>query len=195
MQPQVAQQARVCAYDRAGLGWSEPGPHPRDAGSVAQRAPHALQRAGETGPFVLAGHSLGGQYAPMFAERYPAETAGLVLIDAQHPDTLFRIPEAQAIYRQQLQQANMFVILSRLGIIRLLGMAPADPRLPTDAQAALNMAKNVTDLVTVYQAELLAVPTSREQLDAAGDLTTCRWRWSAPPSTACPLSWRPTRSA
>src|SRR5215207_4893422 len=89
VQPELTQQARVCAYDRAGLGWSEPGPHPRDAGSVAQELHTLLQRAGETGPFVLAGHSLGGQYALMFAQRYPEETAGLVLIDAQHPDTLF----------------------------------------------------------------------------------------------------------
>jgi pimeloyl-ACP methyl ester carboxylesterase len=170
VQPEIAQQARVCAYDRAGLGWSEPGPHPRDAASVAQELHTLLQRAGESGPFVLAGHSLGGQYALMFAQRYPKETAGLVLIDAQHPDTLFRIPEAQAVYRQQLQQANMFVILSRLGIVRLLGIGSADPRLPADAQAALNMAKNTTDFITAYQAEWQAIPTSRDQLHAASDL-------------------------
>jgi pimeloyl-ACP methyl ester carboxylesterase len=170
VQPEVAQQTRVCAYDRAGLGWSEPGPQPRDAASVAQELHTLLQRAGERGPFVLAGHSLGGQYALMFAEQYPDETAGLVLIDAQHPDTLFRSPESQAIYRQQQQQIGMLVILSRFGIVRLLGLAPADSRLPADAQAAQNMAKNTTDLVTAMQAELQAVPTSRDQLHAGGDL-------------------------
>jgi pimeloyl-ACP methyl ester carboxylesterase len=170
VQPEVTQQTRVCTYDRAGSGWSEPGPGPRDAGSIAGELHTLLRRAGERRPFVLAGHSLGGQYALMFAERYPEETAGLVLIDAQHPDTLFRIPEAQAVYRQQQQQASLFVVLSRLGIVRLLGLAPADLRLPADAQATLNRAKNRTDFVIAYQAELLAVPTSRDQLHAAGDL-------------------------
>jgi pimeloyl-ACP methyl ester carboxylesterase len=170
VQPEIARQTRVCAYDRAGVGWSEPGPHPRDAASIAQELHTLLQRAGESGPFVPAGHSLGGQYALMFAQRYPGETAGLVLIDAQHVDTMFRIPEAQAVYHQQLQQANLFVILSRVGIVRLLGMGSADPRLPTDAQAALNMAKNTTDFIMAYQAELQAIPASRDQLHAAGDL-------------------------
>jgi pimeloyl-ACP methyl ester carboxylesterase len=170
VQPEVAQQTRVCAYDRAGLGWSEPGPQPRDAASVAQELHTLLQRAGESGPFVLAGHSLGGQYALMFAERYPEGTAGLILIDAQHPDTLFRIPEAEVVYRQQQQQISIFVILSRIGIVRLLGLAPADPRLPAEAQAVLNMAKNTTDLVTAMQAELQAIPVSRDQLHAVGDL-------------------------
>jgi pimeloyl-ACP methyl ester carboxylesterase len=106
----------------------------------------------------------------MFAMRYPESTAGLVLIDAQHPDTLFRMPEAQRIYQQQLQQADMLVVLSHLGVIRLLGLSPADPRLPPDAQAELNRAKNRTDLVVAYGAELRAVLASRDQLRGAGHL-------------------------
>ena len=100
VQPVVAQQTRVCSYDRLGLGWSDSGPHPRDAASIARDLHELLLRAGESGPFVLAGHSLGGQYAHMFAEHYGADTADLVLIDAQHPDTMFRLPAAQAIQRQ-----------------------------------------------------------------------------------------------
>jgi pimeloyl-ACP methyl ester carboxylesterase len=112
IQPEIARQTRVCTYDRAGIGWSEQGPHPRDAGSIAQELHTLLQRAGESEPFVLAGHSLGGQYALMFAERYPEEIAGLVLIDALHADTNYRTPQAQALYRQQQQQISIFVILS-----------------------------------------------------------------------------------
>ena len=169
VQPAVAQQTRVCSYDRAGLGWSDTGTQPRDATSVAQELHTLLLRAGETGPFVLAGHSLGGQYALMFAELYAEDTAGLVLIDAQHPDTLFRTPAAQDAARQQQRQVTMLVVLSRLGIVRLFDMAPADERLPAASQAAMNLAVDWTDLVTALRAELLAIPTNREQLQAGGD--------------------------
>lgn len=170
IQPEITRQTRVCSYDRAGVGWSDPSPYPRDAASVAHELKALLQRAGERGPLVLAGHSLGGQYALMFALRYPESTAGLVLIDAQHPDTLFRTPEAHRIYQQQLEQADVFVVLSRLGVIRLLGLSSADPRLPEGAQAELNRAKNSTSVILTYGAELRAVPISREQLLAAGHL-------------------------
>ncbi len=86
-----------------------PAPSPRDAASIARELHTLLLRAGETGPFVLAGHSLGGQYALMFAELYAEDTAGLVLIEAQHPDTLFRTPAAQDAARAQQRQVNLFV--------------------------------------------------------------------------------------
>jgi pimeloyl-ACP methyl ester carboxylesterase len=170
VQPEIARQTRVCSYDRAGVGWSDPSPYARDAASIARELHILLLRAGEPGPFVLAGHSLGGQYALMFALRYPESTVGLVLIDAQHPDTLFRTPEAQRIYQQQLQQVDMLIVLSRLGIIRLLGLSSADSRLPEGAQAELNRAKNRTSMILTYGAELRAVPVSREQLLSAGHL-------------------------
>lgn len=170
VQPAVAQQTRVCSYDRAGLGWSDTGPHRRDATSVARELRTLLLRAGESGPYVFAGHSLGGQYALMFAELYDQDTAGLVLIDAQHPDTMFRRPEAQAIERQQQQQISLLIVLSRLGIVRLFNMAPADARLPAHAQAAMNMTKNSTDIVIAMNAEMQAISTNRDQLHAAGGL-------------------------
>ena len=168
VQPAVAQQTRVCSYDRAGLGWSDTGTQPRDATSIARELHTLLLRAGETGPFVLAGHSLGGQYALMFAELYAEDTAGLVLIEAQHPDTLFRTPAAQEAARAQQRQVTLFVALSQLGVVRLFNMAPADQRLPAASQAALNQAVDRTDLVMALRDEQLAVPTNREQLQVGG---------------------------
>ena len=170
VQPVVAQHTRVCSYDRAGLGWSDTGPNPRDAAAIARELHTLLLRAGETGPFVLAGHSLGGQYALMFAELYAEDTAGLVLIEAQHPDTLFRTPAAQDAARAQQRQVDLFVVLSQLGIVRLFGMAPADQRLPAASQAALNQAVHRTDLVIALRAEQFAIPTNRAQLQVGGAL-------------------------
>jgi pimeloyl-ACP methyl ester carboxylesterase len=170
VQPSVAQQTRVCSYDRSGLGWSGSGTQPRDAASIARELRELLVRAGEDGPFVLAGHSLGGQYALMFATLYKQDTVGLVLIDAQHPETMFRLPAARAIERQQERQVSLLIVLSRLGIVRMFNMAPADTRLPAESQAAMDMAKNATVLVVTLNAEIRAISTNRDQLLTANGL-------------------------
>jgi pimeloyl-ACP methyl ester carboxylesterase len=170
VQPAVSQQTRVCAYDRAGVGSSDPGSGPRDAAGVARDLHALLRAAGEEGPYVLAGHSLGGQYALRFAQLYGPDTAGVVLIDAQHPDTTYRLPTAQAMGKQQQQQISLLVVLSRLGIVRLFNLAPADPRFPAEAQQALNMTKNSTEAALALSAEMRELPANREQLRAAGNI-------------------------
>jgi pimeloyl-ACP methyl ester carboxylesterase len=96
VQSAVATTTRVCAYDRAGLGWSDPGPTPRDARQVAHELHTLLERAAIAGPYVLVGHSLGGMYVRVYAAQYPDEVVGLVLVDASHPDQLTRAPATKA---------------------------------------------------------------------------------------------------
>jgi pimeloyl-ACP methyl ester carboxylesterase len=80
VQQQVAKATRVCAYDRAGMGWSEAGPEPRDARQISSELHTLLNGAADTeGPYVLVGHSYGGLYARMYAAKYSDETAGVVL--------------------------------------------------------------------------------------------------------------------
>lgn len=82
VQSQVARFARICTYDRAGYAWSEPGPEPRTFDQLNLELRQALRRAGERGPFVLVGHSFGGPVVRNFAQRYPRDVAGMVLVDA-----------------------------------------------------------------------------------------------------------------
>ena len=86
VQALVAPATRVCAYDRAGFGWSDPGPAPRTAGRVTAELHTLLRGAGEEGPYVLAGHSLGGYFNRVYASAHPGEVAGMVLVDASHED-------------------------------------------------------------------------------------------------------------
>lgn len=86
VQPQVAQFARVCSYDRGGYGWSEPSPKPRLPGIIAAELHTLLKNAGEAPPYILAGHSFGAFNVLAFAKLYPQETAGVVLVDGSHPD-------------------------------------------------------------------------------------------------------------
>jgi pimeloyl-ACP methyl ester carboxylesterase len=86
IQASVAKFTRACWYDRAGVGWSEPPPSPRTSATVVNDLHEMLARAAEPPPYVLAGASIGGEYARIYASRYPHEVAGLVLVDSSHPD-------------------------------------------------------------------------------------------------------------
>jgi pimeloyl-ACP methyl ester carboxylesterase len=77
----VAPRFRVCAYDRAGYGFSDPGPMPRDGAAVARDLDQGLRAAGINGPFIVVGHSAGGLYVRLFADRRPRDVVGMVLVD------------------------------------------------------------------------------------------------------------------
>jgi pimeloyl-ACP methyl ester carboxylesterase len=85
--PQISKLTRVCVYDRAGLGRSDPAPAPRTSLDVAKDLHELLDRAHIAPPYVIAGQSYGGMNARMFASRYPQTIAGIVLVDSSHPDT------------------------------------------------------------------------------------------------------------
>jgi pimeloyl-ACP methyl ester carboxylesterase len=80
-QPRIAAETRVCAYDRAGYGFSDPGPLPRDGAHIARDLDRGLAAAGIKGPFVLVGHSAGGLYARLFAARRRRDVVGIVFVD------------------------------------------------------------------------------------------------------------------
>lgn len=82
----AAQGVRSCAYDRAGLGRSAPGPAPRDGLAIASDFEKLLHASGEPGPYIYVGHSMAGLYARLYAGRNPGKVAGLVLIDAATPE-------------------------------------------------------------------------------------------------------------
>src|SRR5512133_3761126 len=83
VQPEVARTTRVCAYDRAGMGWSEASSQPRNAREFAKELHTLLVNAKEPGPYVLVGHSMGGFTVIVYAHDYQSEVAGLVLLDSQ----------------------------------------------------------------------------------------------------------------
>ncbi len=123
VQPEVAKTTRVCSYDRAGTAWSEPGQEPHDAAHVAAQLHTLLANAGESGPFVLVGHSLGGLFVRAYAGRYPGEVAGMVLLDASHPDQLERLPEsARKQFALGMKVMALAPALIHVGLIRATGL-------------------------------------------------------------------------
>lgn len=81
VQQNVSKFTRVCTYDRAGYGWSDPVPGPVSARNVTSRLHALLSRANLSPPYVLVGHSLGGVYVRSYAQRYPGDVTGMILVD------------------------------------------------------------------------------------------------------------------
>jgi pimeloyl-ACP methyl ester carboxylesterase len=109
VQREVSGTTRVCAYDRAGMGWSEMGPQPRDAKQITGELHTLLGKAGIEGPYVLVGHSFGGMYMQTYAARYPDEVAGVALVDSStDPDQFSQRPEARDSNEPQKQTSPWF---------------------------------------------------------------------------------------
>jgi pimeloyl-ACP methyl ester carboxylesterase len=97
----LSQNVRVCLYDRAGYGWSDPGPGERTTAQIVHELNMLLEFADEHGPYVLVGHSFGGFTARYFAATYPNKTAGAVLIDSSHPDQIYRLSPLDQVKRKK----------------------------------------------------------------------------------------------
>src|SRR4029078_12764307 len=121
---QVSATTRVCAYDRAGQGWSDDLAHSQDGLAVAADLHTLLARAGEHGPYVLAGHSSGGTLAMTYAARYPAQVAGLVLLDSSSPHQYTDQPDFDGTWAMMRRVLPVMPALARVSATRLM---PADP--------------------------------------------------------------------
>lgn len=86
IQNNLAEHTRICSYDRAGYGFSDPGPLPRTSAQITFELRKLLDAANVAGPYVLVGHSFGGYNIRYFASLYPDEVVGMVLVDASHPE-------------------------------------------------------------------------------------------------------------
>lgn len=184
VQPEVARFTRVVSYDRAGIGWSDPGPRPRTGQRIVAELRALLRAAGIEPPYVLVGGSFGGHYVRLYAHQHPEEVAGLVLADASHEDMGERGPAA---WRRQFPMMQKMVgalgSLARWGVLRLLGA-----RLPiysilfheglTEAQRAMMLAhftraaqwEGMQAEVENYQGIEAEVRTARAAQPTFGDL-------------------------
>ncbi|HJS28937.1 MAG TPA: alpha/beta hydrolase [Anaerolineales bacterium] len=125
VQPEVAKSTRVCTYDRAGLGWSEAGPLPRDAVQAAKELHTLLQNARLPGPYVMVGHSLGGFDVRVFVNDYSSEVAGIVLVDSMNPKQIIQSPtEAHSQPESRSQPFSLQAALARFGVVRLITKVP-----------------------------------------------------------------------
>jgi pimeloyl-ACP methyl ester carboxylesterase len=120
---EIAQTTRVCAYSRAGILWSDPNTGTVDIKSIAQDLHEALIKSGETGPWVMVGYSAGGPSTMIFTSLYESEVAGLVFVDASHPDQIVPMQKI-GISLDTLPPVliPLSEVLARIGLVRLMSM-------------------------------------------------------------------------
>jgi pimeloyl-ACP methyl ester carboxylesterase len=124
----VARDTKVCVYDRAGRGWSEPAPVPQDGVAVARDLHILLERGHVQAPFVLVGHSSGAQYVRIFTGRYPEQVAGMVLLDGQPAEAFEGLPHFPLFYSVFRRVSTLLPSLARLGVGRLVSHADSSAR-------------------------------------------------------------------
>lgn len=168
VRPALARAGRVCSYDRAGLGWSDPSPRPRTSPAIAEELHALLGRAGVPPPYVLVGHSDGGLHVRLFAAKYPAEVAGVVLVDASHEDQGARLPGAREADEGLMREARWSARTAPLGWNRLRGEEKG--RYPEPLQSAYEaVADRRRRYVEVFD-QLAAFDESAAAARAAGGL-------------------------
>ena len=169
IQQRVAETTRICSYDRAGTGWSDTGPDPRNADRISAELRTLLTHAGVAPPYVLVGHSYGGLYALRYAGQYPDQVAGLVLLDSSHPDQFTRSVDGRAMAQRTNRLGAVLPLLTRLGIVRLTNFLPAHPDLPAQQRAEVQAFHATTRQVRASVAEFRSTPQSSAQ---AGSTST-----------------------
>ena len=130
LQEQLAGTTRVCTYDRAGYGWSEPGPAPRSGERIVGELEALLEAADEPGPYLLAGHSFGGLTMLLFAQGHPEKVAGVILIDSSHPrqeEAFAAVPALVAAQEADLANREAIAVRAEAGLV---GAAEALPLAP-----------------------------------------------------------------
>jgi pimeloyl-ACP methyl ester carboxylesterase len=128
VQTPIAAFTRACAYDRAGIAWSDLGPHRPTAEWVASELYTLVRNAKINGPFVLVGHSLGGLFAQQFAFRHSDEVVGLVFVDACHPELATRNPPAVRAAMRKLERLGAVMSFgAEFGVARALGISAGAP--------------------------------------------------------------------
>lgn len=173
---EIAKFTRVCTYDRAGLGWSDPNPRiSRTSQQSVDELHLLLTKAGINPPYILVGHSLGGVNMRLYASQYPENVVGLVLVDSSHEDQM-----TSEIWKRTKMLSWLYQVLrvvSQVGMLRLIGQMNLLPILedikreiqkyPLEIQALLDIFRSFcyrSDYWATASSELANIKKSFEEV-------------------------------
>jgi pimeloyl-ACP methyl ester carboxylesterase len=178
VQPELAATTRVCAYDRAGYGWSDPSPQSRTPGQIVEELHTLLLNADIEGPYVLAGHSAAGKHVRLYADRYPHDVVGMVLVDARHESVdANRSPEALAAeHKQQQRFQRTLWVTARIGLVRAFWASlwpmvwPTTQNLPSETRAEIGVLQARPQQIKTVLMEDALLTHENAQLSATASL-------------------------
>jgi len=176
VQPEVAKYTRVCSYDRAGYGWSTPGPMPRTSDQIARELYALLNAAGEKPPYILVAHSFGGFNVRVFTAQHPSDVVGLVLVDTSHEDqNSFMPPSLKSVMKNYTDQMEtmkkLFPALNFFGIARLMNSDDiSDPRVDKNLLKKASYLQLQSKFMDASASEMENFEVSAQQVRATPNL-------------------------
>lgn len=172
LQDDMANQTRVCSYDRVGWGWSDGGPlEPRVGAKHAQQLHDLLMRAGETPPYVMIGHSYGGYLNRLYHKQFPDDVSAIVLVEAAHEDQWSRIPALTALIMNE-GVANMKTAeaISRFGLLRFFDLPSQGVSKHPDRTKAVDDAAKTAKYYVAFQSEMLGAQGIAKEVRESGSV-------------------------
>ena len=172
VQRELAKTTRVCGYDRAGFGWSDDIVSPVNSGQLVEQLHLMLKNSEEKPPYLLIGHSFGGYVVRLYADHYPQNTAGVVLVEASHEDQWRLLPrEVNDMTNAGVGMMRRAELAANFGLLRLFDIPVTDP-LPTKQQRdellrAMKTARYYDSVVQYFEAAP-AIAKDVSRLDALG---------------------------
>jgi pimeloyl-ACP methyl ester carboxylesterase len=165
VEQRVTQFARVCWYDRAGYGWSDPGPPPRAAADEARDLHALLKTAGLGPPYILVGHSLGGYNIRTYNGLFPGEVVGFVLVDSSHEDQWDMLPArmrpAEVTPAQRTREDAVLKIFDQSGLSRFWSHIEKPFHGPAQFSAR---DRETIEYLSIQAKSILAIREERDQL-------------------------------
>ena len=173
---EASKLTRTCIYERPGYGWSEHASTPRDTEQIVSDLRRLLEKAGEKPPYLFVAHSMGAMEVILYAQKYPSEVQGIVLIDGTSPYKHIHYPGASI----PVIAIHALRILNWLGIFRIVGELGLIPLLTNrlrsmaDNARAIDKAmvyKNMLNTMVIKEGELLADTARRmDKQQALGNI-------------------------